>query len=109
MTALGLAFFGAEGMRAAPLIDATLTLGPVPVTGQSLAVYAAAMLLIGALWFFFGSTIYGKALRATAVNRDGASAGRHPARAVGPDRLRAGRRHRRGVRRADRPADDDLL
>lgn len=73
MTALGLAFFGAEGMRAAPLIDASLTLGPVPVTGQSLTVYAAAMLLIGALWFFFGATIYGKALRATAVNRTGAS------------------------------------
>lgn len=72
MTALGLAFFGAEGMRADPLIDASLTVGPVPVTGQSLAVYAAAIALIGALWFFFGRTIYGKALRATAVNRTGA-------------------------------------
>jgi branched-chain amino acid transport system permease protein len=73
MTALGLAFFGAEGMRAAPLIDASVTIGPVPVTGQSLAVYSAVVLLIGALWFVFRNTIYGKALRATAINRTGAS------------------------------------
>lgn len=72
LTALGLAFFGAEGMRAGPLFDASITLGPLPVTGQTLAVYASAVALIAALWAFFGYTIYGKALRATAVNRAGA-------------------------------------
>lgn len=72
MTALGLAFFGAEGMRAQPLIDVGLTVGPLLVTGQSLAVYASAALFIGALWLGFEFTIYGKALRATAVNRLGA-------------------------------------
>jgi branched-chain amino acid transport system permease protein len=72
MTALGLAFFGAEGMRAPPLIDTGVTIGPLLVTGQSIAVYIMAALLIGVLWLGFEFTIYGKALRATAVNRLGA-------------------------------------
>src|SRR5205085_11928346 len=41
-------------------------------TGQSIAVYAITAAFIGALWLFFGFTLYGKALRATAVNRLGA-------------------------------------
>jgi branched-chain amino acid transport system permease protein len=42
------------------------------VTGQSLAVYATALGLSVALWLFFGFSLTGKALRATAVNRLGA-------------------------------------
>lgn len=72
MTALGLAFFGAEGLRAPPLSDTSLTVGPLLVTGQSLAVAATALVLSAALWLFFGFTLAGKALRATAVNRLGA-------------------------------------
>jgi branched-chain amino acid transport system permease protein len=72
MTALGLAFFGAEGQRAPPLAEGGVTLGPVLVTGQSLAVYAVALALSVGLWLFFGFTLAGKALRATAVNRVGA-------------------------------------
>jgi branched-chain amino acid transport system permease protein len=49
MTALGLAYFGAEGLRAPPLASGSITLGPLLVSGQSLA-----------------------ALRATAINRPGA-------------------------------------
>jgi branched-chain amino acid transport system permease protein len=49
-----------------------LTLGPLQVTGQSLAVYGVTAALIVMLWLFFGYTLYGKALRATAVNRLGA-------------------------------------
>jgi branched-chain amino acid transport system permease protein len=69
---LGLLFFGAEGQRGPPIADAALTAGPLRFTGQSLAVYAITVAFIAALWLFFGFTLYGKALRATAVNRLGA-------------------------------------
>jgi branched-chain amino acid transport system permease protein len=72
MTALGLAFFGAEGLRAPPLLAGSITVGPLLITGQSMAVYATVVVLIVALWLLFGYTLFGKALRATAVNRAGA-------------------------------------
>src|SRR5215472_5824277 len=72
MQGLGLLFFGAEGQRGPVLADAALTVGPLRFTGQSLAVYGITVAFIIALWLFFGLSIYGKALRATAVNRLGA-------------------------------------
>jgi branched-chain amino acid transport system permease protein len=69
---LGLLFFGAEGQRGPAVADAALTLGPLRFTGQSLAVYGITIAFIAALWVFFGLTLYGKALRATAINRLGA-------------------------------------
>jgi len=69
---LGLLFFGAEGQRGPTLAETALTAGPLRFTGQSLAVYAATVAFIVALWLFFGLSLYGKALRATAVNRLGA-------------------------------------
>jgi branched-chain amino acid transport system permease protein len=68
----GLVFFGAEGQRGPTVSDAALTIGPLRFTGQSLAVYALTIAFIVGLWLFFGFTLYGKALRATAVNRLGA-------------------------------------
>jgi branched-chain amino acid transport system permease protein len=69
---IGLVFFGAEGQRGPGLSTAAFTLGPLRVTGQSIAVYAMTAGLIAALWLFFSFTLYGKALRATAINRLGA-------------------------------------
>jgi branched-chain amino acid transport system permease protein len=69
---LGLVFFGAEGLRGPALSSAALTVGPLRFTGQSLAVYGLTIAFIVALWLFFGFTLMGKALRATAVNRLGA-------------------------------------
>ncbi len=69
---LGLVFFGAEGLRGPALSSAALTIGPLRFTGQSLAVYGLTIAFIVALWLFFGFTLMGKALRATAVNRLGA-------------------------------------
>jgi len=68
----GLVFFGAEGQRGPALSDTAFTLGPLRFTGQSIAVYAITLALIAGLWLFFGFTLTGKALRATAVNRLGA-------------------------------------
>jgi len=68
----GLLFFGAEGVRTPPFSDAQLNLGPLTVSGQSLWVYAISIGFIGLLAWFFGRTVYGKALRAVAFNRNGA-------------------------------------
>lgn len=72
MVGLGLVFFGAEGSGTQPLSTASLELGPLFLTGQAIAVLAVTLALILALYAFFGFTLLGKALRATAVNRLGA-------------------------------------
>lgn len=72
MTGLSLVFFGPEGMRASPLLNVAFTAGPIPVSGQNVAIGVAAVGLMAGLYLFFGRTILGKALRATAVNRLGA-------------------------------------
>jgi branched-chain amino acid transport system permease protein len=69
---LGLVFFGAEGMRGPALSNAAFTVGDLRFTGQSIAVYGVTIAFMIALWLFFGTTLMGKALRATAVNRLGA-------------------------------------
>ena len=72
MLGLGLWFFGAEGSRTPPFTEATFHVGDVTVSGQSTLVLLSSLILIGALYLFFGRTLYGKALRATALNRVGA-------------------------------------
>jgi branched-chain amino acid transport system permease protein len=72
MQGFGLVFFGAEGQRGPAMADAAFSVGPLRFTGQSIAIYAITAALIVALWLFFDFTLYGKALRATAVNRLGA-------------------------------------
>jgi branched-chain amino acid transport system permease protein len=68
----GLVFFGAEGQRGPTISDAAFTIGALRFSGQSIAVYAVTVAFIIGLWLFFGFALYGKALRATAVNRLGA-------------------------------------
>jgi branched-chain amino acid transport system permease protein len=72
MVGLGLWFFGPEGSRTPPFSSGSFTIGDVHMSVQSLLVVATSLSLIGALALFFGRTLYGKALRATAVNRAGA-------------------------------------
>jgi branched-chain amino acid transport system permease protein len=72
MQGFGLVFFGAEGQRGPPISNQAFTVGALRFTGQSIAVYAITIAFIVALWLFFGFTLTGKALRATAVNRLGA-------------------------------------
>ncbi|NUR10604.1 MAG: branched-chain amino acid ABC transporter permease [Bradyrhizobium sp.] len=69
---LGLLFFGAEGQRGPAVLSGAFTAGALRFTGQSLTVYGITIAFIVGLWLFFGLTLYGKALRATAVNRLGA-------------------------------------
>jgi branched-chain amino acid transport system permease protein len=72
MMGLGLFFFGAEGLRARPLTAGAYQLGYLPIPAQSLWIYGTTIAAVVALYFFFGRTLLGKALRATAINRLGA-------------------------------------
>jgi branched-chain amino acid transport system permease protein len=72
MVGLGLLFFGAEGSRTPAFSDLRFDLGGIQVTGQSLVVVGVTVALVFAMFRFFGSTMIGKALRATAMNRVGA-------------------------------------
>jgi len=72
MLGFGLWFFGPEGSRTPAFSSASFTLGGVNISVQSLLVIGTSAGLIVALAAFFGRTLYGKALRATAVNRAGA-------------------------------------
>lgn len=72
MVGLGLLVFGAEGSRTPAFSDATLNIGALAASAQSLWVVACSLALIVLLYLLFERTVYGKALRATAVNRLGA-------------------------------------
>ncbi len=69
---LSLVFFGAEGLRSRPFSEAKFKLGVVDISAQSILVVGASVVLILLLWLLFEHSIYGKALRATAMNRVGA-------------------------------------
>jgi len=72
MVGVGLLLFGPEGARTRPFSEAGLELGPVTINSQTLWVIAVSLMLIISLFLFFERSLYGKALRATAVNRMGA-------------------------------------
>jgi branched-chain amino acid transport system permease protein len=72
MVGLGLVAFGAEGSRTPPFSDGRFDLGGLTVSMQTLWVIGCSLALIVVLYLLFERTIYGKALRATAVNRQGA-------------------------------------
>ncbi|WP_442592789.1 branched-chain amino acid ABC transporter permease [Parapusillimonas sp. JC17] len=72
LTGLALVFFGAEGWRTPPFVEGDVQMGVVSWSAQTFFVLGTCAALIIALWIFFGKTLYGRALRATAVNRRGA-------------------------------------
>ncbi len=72
LTGLGLWFFGAEGSRTPAFSRASWQIGAVTISAQSAIVVLTSLGLIAALYLFFGRTLFGKALRATALNRVGA-------------------------------------
>ncbi|WP_293994075.1 branched-chain amino acid ABC transporter permease [Sphaerotilus sp.] len=84
LTGVGLLFFGAEGYRNPSFWDERFNAGPLMLTGQTIIIFLASTALIVLLWLFFERSLYGKALRATAVNRLGA-------RLMGISTVQAGR------------------
>jgi branched-chain amino acid transport system permease protein len=72
MVGLGLLVFGAEGSRTPPFSDDRIQFAGMTIGAQTLWVIGCSIALIVLLYLLFERTIYGKALRATAVNRLGA-------------------------------------
>ena len=72
MSGLGLLLFGPEGFGATGFSAASLSLGGLDVPGQAIWIVGLTLGLMAALYGFFGFTLRGSALRATAVNRLGA-------------------------------------
>jgi branched-chain amino acid transport system permease protein len=68
----GLIAFGAEGVRTSPIFSGVIRLAGYPIKAQAIFVVAVAATLIVVMALFFGRTLLGKALRATAFNRTGA-------------------------------------
>ncbi|MCS7059171.1 MAG: branched-chain amino acid ABC transporter permease [Meiothermus sp.] len=69
---LGLVFFGPEQFRLPAVWSGQTQVGLVPINNQAFLVYGFAFLSALGLYLFFSRSIYGKALRACAVNRYGA-------------------------------------
>jgi len=69
---LGLAFFGPEQFGLPALLPGEASVFGLPVPWQGILMVAAAGVLMTALYFFFTRSLFGKALRAAAVNRIGA-------------------------------------
>ena len=69
---LGLYFFGPQGGRSTPLIDLGFSLGGIPIQAQTVIILITTLILIALLFLAANWTLYGKALRAAAVNPIGA-------------------------------------
>jgi branched-chain amino acid transport system permease protein len=72
LAGLGLYMFGPMGLRTPGVHGTAFRIGHIPINYQFLLILGACVLLIAGLFFFFGYTLYGKALRATAIHRRGA-------------------------------------
>lgn len=72
LVGLSLLMFGAEGARSQPFSEGGLDIGLVTFRAQTLWVLGTTLALLLALYAFFNHTLFGKALRATAVQRLGA-------------------------------------
>ena len=72
LTGLGLAFWGPQPYSIPAFQRGGASVGPAFVSYQALWLLAASALLMVLLALFFNRTMYGKALRAAAVNRLGA-------------------------------------
>ncbi|MDP9607663.1 UNVERIFIED_ORG: branched-chain amino acid transport system permease protein [Variovorax paradoxus] len=69
---LGLLLWGTDSRTVNPISDLRLDLGGVDLAMQSIFILAAALVMTVALFAFFRYSLYGKALRAASINREGA-------------------------------------
>lgn len=72
VSGLALLFFGPEGVRTQSLVRGAYSVLGFSIPAQLAVVLIATAAMSGLLLVFFNHTLTGKALRATAVNREGA-------------------------------------
>ena len=69
---LALLYFGPEGFRTQAFVRGDIMVGNFGIPQQLILIVGAAAIFSAALFLFFQYTLTGKALRATAINREGA-------------------------------------
>lgn len=69
---MGLLFFGPEAFKARAFVEGKSMIAELQISNQLLLVLGASTAIMTALWYFFERTLWGKALRAVAVNGLGA-------------------------------------
>jgi branched-chain amino acid transport system permease protein len=72
VTGLALLYFGPEGLRTQAFVSGDLTIGGFAIPQQLILIVSAAAVFSTILFVFFRFTVAGKALRAVAINREGA-------------------------------------
>ncbi len=72
ITGLALLYFGPEGFRTSAFVSGSVSIGDMFVPNQLIMIVSAASILSIVLFGFFRFTLAGKALRAVAINREGA-------------------------------------
>lgn len=72
ITGLALLYFGPEGFRTQAFVSGDVMVGGWPIPQQLIMIVSAAVIFSAILFGFFKFTIPGKALRAVAINREGA-------------------------------------
>ncbi len=72
ITGLALLYFGPEGLRTQAFVTGDVTVGGHPIPQQLILIVSAAAVFSAILFVFFRFTVAGKALRAVAINREGA-------------------------------------
>lgn len=72
MVGIGLLMFGPEGAKTQPFSSTFFRFGHIMLKSQTLWVVAVSIGLIVILFLSFEHSLYGKALKATAINRTGA-------------------------------------
>lgn len=72
MVGLGLLMFGPDGGKTQPFSNTSFRFGHIMLKSQTLWVVAVSIALIFILFLGFERSLYGKALKATAINRTGA-------------------------------------
>lgn len=72
LTGFGQIAYGSESFRSPPFLPGRLDVSFTRLSYQFLLIVAVSAVLMTALWLFTQYTLWGKALRATAINRFGA-------------------------------------
>jgi branched-chain amino acid transport system permease protein len=72
ITGLALLYFGPEGLRTQAFVSGDVAVGGFAIPQQLILIVAAAAIFSAILFVFFRFTVAGKALRAVAINREGA-------------------------------------
>lgn len=72
VTGLALLYFGPEGLRTQAFVRGDVMIGGFGIPQQLIVIVSAAAIFSALLFVFFRYTVAGKALRAVAINREGA-------------------------------------